>query len=226
MRSTELLVAALVVVAAAATACGRERTTDPAPPAPPAASASATAPSCPEGQRALEQHVVSGSSACSSDADCACVDLPEAAATPSKKDAFCGLVVPKGRVAALRAENDRLAAAGCAPATSCPGGATCDVMCVPRSGGNYCAPRTRCREITVAADALVARLDRTCKRDADCAEYPAGLAQDCGGVASRASVEPLLTLAREFKERACPYSVNCAARAAFHPACRDGVCGG
>lgn len=75
------------------------------------------------------------------------------------------------------------------------------------------------------ADALVKRLERTCTRNEDCASYPAGIAQDCGGIANRASVAPLLSLAKEFHDAACPYSVACAARRAFRPVCLAGTCG-
>lgn len=235
------MIATLHFVALALTACGsrRERTdaaavaNASAAPTSMASSSRSGVPSpsasvatnCLEGQRALEQHAVSGGPtlvgpACSVDEDCACVDLPQAARTPP----FCGFVVPKAVGGALRDENDRLAAAGCALSGTCPS-APCDAMCVPGPRAGYCDKRTPCREITVRADALVKRLNLGCQHDADCAGYPAGIAQDCGGVGNRASVAPLLALAREFRERSCAYAVNCAPRAATRPVCREGICG-
>lgn len=212
----------LLLVALASFACGKRRVqTDAVPPA--SASAVAPAASCPEGQRALEQHVATGGSACAADGDCACVDLPQAAATPDQKDRFCGLVVPKSQAGALREENDRLASAGCTPPATCSA-TPCEAMCVPRQGGGFCDKRTRCKEITVQADVLVKRLDLACKRDTDCAGYPAGIGHNCGGVGSRASVAPILELAREFHDRSCTYAVNCAPRQATRPVCREGMC--
>jgi len=212
----------LLLVALASFACETRRPQTDSTPRP-SASAVAPAASCTEGQRTLEQHVVTGESTCAADGDCACVDLPQAAATADQKDRFCGLVVPKRRVGALREENDRLASAGCAPPGTCPA-TPCEAMCVPLRGGAFCDKRTRCKEITIQADALVKRLDLACKRDTDCVGYPAGIGQNCGGVGNRASVAPILELAREFRERSCAYATNCAPRAATRPVCSDGMC--
>lgn len=212
----------LLLVALASFACETRRAqTDAAPVA--SASAIASAASCPEGQRALEQHVVTSGSTCTADGDCSCIDLPQAAATPGQKDRLCGLVVTKSQAAALREENDRLASAGCAPPATCSA-TPCEAMCVQLKGGGFCDRRTRCKEITTQADALVKRLDLACKRDADCAGYPAGIGHDCGGVGNRASVAPILELTREFRERSCAYATDCAPRAATRPVCRDGMC--
>jgi len=214
--------ATLLLVALASFACGKRLVeTDAAPGA--SASAVASAASCSEGQRALEQHVVIGGSTCTADSDCACVDLPQAAASPGEKERFCGLVVSKGRAGALREENDRLASAGCAPPGTCSA-TPCEAKCVPLGGAAYCEKRTRCKEITVEADALVKRLDLACKRDADCSGYPAGIGHNCGGVGNRASVAPILELAREFHERSCAYATNCAPRAATRAVCSEGTC--
>ncbi|HSO32089.1 MAG TPA: hypothetical protein VLT33_06225 [Labilithrix sp.] len=211
-------------LALASFACGkRPAQTDAAPSA--TASAVAPAASCAEGRHALEQHVATGASTCAADGDCACVDLPQAEAAPGQKERFCGLVVPKSQAGALREENDRLTSAGCAPSGTCPA-TPCEAMCVPRRGGNFCDKRTRCKEITVQADALVKRLDLACKRDTDCAGYPAGIGQNCGGVGNRASVAPILELAREFRERSCGYATNCAPRQVTRPACSEGMCVG
>jgi hypothetical protein len=213
----------LLLLALASFGCDARRAPSDAAPR---GSASAVAPSdsCPEGQRALEQRVITGPSTCSSSSDCTCIDLPQAAAPPEQRDRFCALAVQKSRAGALREENDKLTAAGCAPSATCSA-APCEAICVPNRGGAFCDKRTRCKEITVEVDALVKRIELPCKRDADCAAYPAGVGQNCGGVGNRASVTPIVELAREFRERSCRYATNCAPRQATRPVCDRGMCG-
>jgi len=222
LRNIACSVAVALVVAACGSR-GRPKQGDASSSAGSVSPAASAAPICTDGQRAIRKRAVAASRSCTTDEDCDCVDLPQAERM-HRVPPLCGIVASRATAASLREENARLTAGGCVPPELCPP-APCRSACFSGGGAHgMCGEKTRCNEITDLATALIARIDRSCRQDADCDQYPAGLVKDCGGAASRNAIAPLLQLAKEHRELNCKFAVSCAPRFNRPARCSGGTC--
>jgi len=85
-------------------------------------------------------------------------------------------------------------------------------------------PKDVCRLHSTLFAALLARAANTCKRDQDCGTYPAGIAEDCGGVTGEKTAFELRAIGEAFVARRCDFVIDCAPREAPVPACSRGHC--
>ena len=177
----------------------------------------ASARTCQDVMHDMEQVVTPESSACASNDDCACFNLPY-------KPGTCGVAVNQatnGNMVALAVEAKSL---GCALPTRCPTW-KCTPHCMTRPNGDgFCTHADPCAELSQKFEDILARGKSSCVTDKDCGTYQAGIAKNCGGVTDKVTASDLAVITKEFFEKKCDYVINCAPRAVFGAACVNSVC--
>lgn len=84
----------------------------------------------------------------------------------------------------------------------------------------------RCRVLSAGFDGVLAKATERCSKDSDCAEFSAGIGDNCGGVTDGKTADALGRIEERFRTLDCPYVLACAARKRPTPRCVSNVCRG